>query len=75
MTLEVQWCNIAVRFPCRHIVCPLKYCLPTGSPGGDDLDDAQELNYAGICKAIAEPGYDLCAGHEFKPKGDIGASL
>jgi len=41
-----------------------------GNPGRRDLDDAQELNYAGVCKAIAATGYDLYVGHEFSPKGD-----
>jgi len=41
-----------------------------GNPGRNDMDDTQELNYAGICKAIAETGYDLYVGHEFVPKGD-----
>ncbi|MHC4481305.1 MAG: hydroxypyruvate isomerase family protein [Planctomycetota bacterium] len=42
-----------------------------GNPGRNDMDDTQELNYAGICKAIAETGYDLYVGHEFMPKGDV----
>ncbi|MBN1346040.1 MAG: TIM barrel protein [Phycisphaerae bacterium] len=42
-----------------------------GNPGRNDMDDTQELNYAGICKAIAQTGYDLYVGHEFKPKGDV----
>ena len=42
-----------------------------GNPGRNDMDDTQELNYAGICKAIAETDYDLYVGHEFKPKGDV----
>ena len=41
-----------------------------GNPGRNDMDDTQELNYAGICKGIADTGYDLYVGHEFKPKGD-----
>ena len=41
-----------------------------GNPGRNDMDDTQELNYAGICRAIADTGYDLYVGHEFKPKGD-----
>ena len=41
-----------------------------GNPGRHDLDDAQELNYRGICRAISESGYDLYVGHEFIPKGD-----
>ena len=42
-----------------------------GNPGRADMDDTQELNYAGICRAIAETGYDLYVGHEFRPKGDV----
>jgi hydroxypyruvate isomerase len=41
-----------------------------GVPGRHDMDDTQELNYRGICAAIAETGYDLYVGHEFTPKGD-----
>ena len=41
-----------------------------GNPGRFDLDDEQELNYRGICKAIAATGYELYVGHEFRPKGD-----
>jgi hydroxypyruvate isomerase len=40
-----------------------------GNPGRRDLDDHQELNYRGICEAIAESGYDLYVGHEYSPKG------
>ncbi len=46
-----------------------------GNPGRHDMDDTQELNYAGICRAIAETGYDLYVGHEFVPKGDAVAAL
>jgi len=42
-----------------------------GNPGRNDLDNTQELNYAGICKAIAATGYDLYVGHEFVPRGDL----
>jgi len=41
-----------------------------GNPGRGDLDDCQEMNYAGICRAIAAAGYELYVGHEFWPKGD-----
>lgn len=41
-----------------------------GNPDRRDLDDDQELNYRGICRAIAATGYDLYVGHEFRPKGD-----
>lgn len=46
-----------------------------GNPGRNDLDDTQELNYRGICRAIAATGYDLYVGHEFRPKGDPMAAL
>jgi hydroxypyruvate isomerase len=41
-----------------------------GVPGRHDFDDTQELNYAGICKAIAATDYAGYLGHEFSPKGD-----
>ena len=46
-----------------------------GVPGRRDFDDTQELNYAGICRAIAESGYNLYVGHEFKPKGEVYGAL
>ena len=46
-----------------------------GNPGRHDLDDAQELNYTGICRAIAETGYELFVGHEFMPKAERMAAL
>ena len=41
-----------------------------GNPGRRDMDDRQELNYRGICSAIADTGYDGFVGHEFTPKAD-----
>ncbi|MCU0519948.1 MAG: TIM barrel protein [Anaerolineae bacterium] len=46
-----------------------------GVPGRRDFDDTQELNYRGICRAIAETGYNLYVGHEFRPKGDVYQAL
>jgi hydroxypyruvate isomerase len=46
-----------------------------GNPGRQDMDNTQELNYAGLCKAIADTGYNLYVGHEFRPKGDPLAAL
>jgi hydroxypyruvate isomerase len=46
-----------------------------GVPGRNDLDDSQEINYRAVCKAIAQTGYDLYVGHEFRPKGDPIAAL
>ena len=42
-----------------------------GNPGRNDLDDAQELDYGGICRAIAATDYDGYVAHEFGPKGDV----
>jgi hydroxypyruvate isomerase len=42
-----------------------------GNPGRRDMDDDQELNYAGICRAIAATPYSGYVGHEFRPKGDL----
>lgn len=46
-----------------------------GVPGRNDLNDTQEINYRGVCKAIAGTGYGLYVGHEFRPKGDPIAAL
>ena len=46
-----------------------------GNPGRQDLDDTQELNYRGICQAIAATDYDGYLGHEFVPAGDIVPAL
>jgi hydroxypyruvate isomerase len=46
-----------------------------GNPRRNDMDDTQELNYTGICRAIAATGYDLYVGHEFSPKGDAVEAL
>jgi len=46
-----------------------------GNPGRRDMDDTQEMNYTGICAAIAQTGYSLYLGHEFTPKGDPIAAL
>ena len=46
-----------------------------GHPERKDLDDLQEINYRGVCKAIADTGYNLYLGHEYHPKGDPIESL
>ncbi|MEX0777866.1 MAG: TIM barrel protein [Phycisphaeraceae bacterium] len=46
-----------------------------GNPGRNDLDDTQELNYAGISRAIADSGYQGFVGHEFTAKDDKLAAL
>ena len=46
-----------------------------GNPGRNELDDRQELNYRGICRALSDAGYDGYVGHEFRPRGDLVESL
>ena len=46
-----------------------------GNPGRNDLDDQQELNYAGICRAIAATNYAGYVGHEFFPKANRFAAM
>jgi hydroxypyruvate isomerase len=46
-----------------------------GNPGRNDLDDAQELNYPAILRAIKATGFEGYVAHEFLPKGDPVAAL
>jgi len=46
-----------------------------GNPGRADMDDTQELNYRGICAAIAELSYNGYVGHELVPKADLEQAL
>ena len=46
-----------------------------GNPGRNELDDSQELNYRGICRALSSAGYEGYVGHEFRPRGDVVESL
>jgi len=39
-----------------------------GVPGRHELDDTQELNWASVCKAIVETGYQGYVAHEFVPR-------
>ena len=41
-----------------------------GNPGRHQFDDTQELNYKGICKAIADLGYQGYLAHEYTPTKD-----
>ena len=38
-----------------------------GNPGRHEFDDSQEMNYTGICKAIADLGYKGVISHEYSP--------
>lgn len=46
-----------------------------GVPGRHELDDTQELNYARVCKAIADSGFQGFLAHEFLPTHDPMKSL
>jgi len=41
-----------------------------GVPGRSNLDDAQELNYPAIMKALVKMGYSGYVAHEFVPRGE-----
>ncbi|MFM9181205.1 MAG: hydroxypyruvate isomerase family protein [Phycisphaerales bacterium] len=46
-----------------------------GNPGRSNLDDTQELNYRGICRAIRQTGFDGWLAQEFMPRGDAATAL
>lgn len=46
-----------------------------GVPGRGEIDDAQELNYRAICKAIVDAGFTGYLAQEFVPKRDPLTSL
>jgi len=54
----------------RENIAHIGHFHTAGNPDRKDLDDAQELNYVGICRAIARSGYGLYVAHEFTPRGD-----
>jgi hydroxypyruvate isomerase len=41
-----------------------------GNPGRHEFDDTQEMNYTGICRAIADTGYKGFVSHEYTPTKD-----
>jgi hydroxypyruvate isomerase len=46
-----------------------------GVPGRNELDDTQEINYRGVCKALAATPYDLFVGHEYRQTRDLFETL
>lgn len=46
-----------------------------GNPGRNEIDQAQEINYPAVMKAILETGYQGYVGQEFMPTRDPMASL
>ncbi|HEX8834022.1 MAG TPA: TIM barrel protein [Abditibacteriaceae bacterium] len=59
----------------RDNIAHIGHFHTAGNPGRKDLDDAQEINYAAVARAIYETGYSGWLGHEFHPKGDVVAAL
>ena len=46
-----------------------------GNPGRGELDDKQEINFAGVMHKLLELGYSGAVGHEFIPTRDPYAGL
>ena len=46
-----------------------------GNPGRNEIDETQELNYAAICRAVVDTGFDGYLAQEFIPKRDPITSL
>ena len=44
-------------------------------PGRNELDDAQEIHYPAVMRALAASGYRGYVGHEFIPTRDPRAGL
>ena len=54
----------------RKMIGHVGHIHTAGNPGRNEIDDTQELNYRGICRAIAATAYGGYVGHEFLPVGD-----
>ena len=54
----------------RKVIRYVGHIHTAGNPGRNELNNMQELNYSGICRAIAATSYDGYVGHEFLPIGD-----
>jgi hydroxypyruvate isomerase len=62
----------------RTIKANIKYIghfHTAGNPGRHEFDDTQELNYVGICKAIADLGFEGFLAHEYTPTKDAVVTL
>ena len=54
----------------RENISCIAHFHTAGVPGRHEFDDTQELNYPGICKAIADLGYTGFVSHEYSPNKD-----
>ncbi len=46
-----------------------------GVPGRHEIDDTQEINYRGLCKALAATPYNLFVGHEYRQTRELFETL
>jgi hydroxypyruvate isomerase len=46
-----------------------------GVPGRNEIDDTQEINYRGLCKALAATPYNLFVGHEYHQTRELFQTL
>jgi hydroxypyruvate isomerase len=51
----------------RHNFQYLGHFHTAGNPGRHEFDNTQEMNYTGICKAIADLGFTDYVAHEYTP--------
>jgi len=59
----------------RQNIAILGHFHTGGVPGRHELDATQEIQYAGVMKAIADSGYQGYVAHEFLPTADPFTSL
>jgi hydroxypyruvate isomerase len=52
----------------RQNVQHIRQLHTAGGPGGNELDETQELYYPPICRAIAATDYDGYVEQEFSPR-------
>ena len=54
----------------KQSIASIAHFHTAGNPGRNEFDDTQEMNYTGICKAIADLGYQGYLSHEYTPTKD-----
>lgn len=59
----------------RQNIAHIGHFHTAGNPGRHEFDDTQELNYVGICRAIADLGYTGFLSHEYTPTKDALVTL
>ena len=59
----------------RNNILHIGHFHTAGNPGRHEIDDAQEIYYPAMMRAIAETSCDGYVGQEFNPRGDTLESL